>query len=243
MVQVDGTAVPLLDGESVDELERDGELVIGIIHRIWVGKKYAERTGSVWVEVRLGAGSHDTSVSHRRSVTTPTVVPESEVECERDAQCVTKALALLHKPVVLPDDVDFKSVPALLCTEHRAVQIRQVGQLGISRSANPRTVPGDAIELFCANAKPDEEYIFRCYYDSTNTSLHCFAVKDFKIADPLVGEWYDVGRFCASRRDKDSRRVPCRAKEAQAPQARGCHRRQARVVRRPASDLGALSVA
>ena len=40
MVKIDDVTVPLLDGESVAKLERDGELVIDIIHRIWVGKKY-----------------------------------------------------------------------------------------------------------------------------------------------------------------------------------------------------------
>ena len=54
------------------------------------------------------------------------------------------------------------------------------------------TYPGDGIELFCANAKPDEEYILRCYYAPTNTSLHCFAIKQCKIADPCIGEWYDL---------------------------------------------------
>ena len=51
---------------------------------------------------------------------------------------------------------------------------------------------GDAIELFCANAKPDEECILRCHYEPTITSLHCFAVKDCKIVDPFVGQWYDL---------------------------------------------------
>ena len=68
MVQVDGIAVPLLDGESIDHLERDGNLVIDIIHHIWVQKKYAERTDNAWVQVRLGTGSHESDVSHTRPV-------------------------------------------------------------------------------------------------------------------------------------------------------------------------------
>jgi hypothetical protein len=47
MVKIDDVTVPLLDGESVAEFERNGELVIDVIHRIWVGKKYAERTDNV----------------------------------------------------------------------------------------------------------------------------------------------------------------------------------------------------
>ena len=66
--------VPLLDGESATDAERDGELVVGIIHHIWIQKKYAERTGEPWVTVRLGTGSHDAPVSHTRSVTTPATV-------------------------------------------------------------------------------------------------------------------------------------------------------------------------
>ena len=116
-------------------------------------------------------------------------VPESKADCERDAQCVAGALALLHKPVVLPPDVDFLSVPTLL--RHEAFKFDKPSKWGMGVTTF-ETYPGDGIELFCANAKPDEEYILRCYYAPTNTSLHCSAVKDCKIADPFVGEWYDL---------------------------------------------------
>ena len=182
MVQVDGIAVPLLDGESIDHLERDGDLVIDIIHHIWVQKKYAERTDNAWVQVRLGTGSHESDVSHTRSGLAPTTVPESKADCERDAQCVAGALALLHKPVVLPPDVDFLSVPTLL--RHEAFKFDKPSKWGMPGLKGFENKP-DGIELFCANAKPDEEYILRCYYEPTNTSLHCFAVKDCKVADPF----------------------------------------------------------
>ena len=97
---------------------------------------------------------------------------------------------MLHKPVVLPDDVDFKSIPALLCTEpFKFDKPSKWGMFG--KLHNIESIP-NAIELFCANAKPDEEYILRCYYAPTNTSLHCFAIKQCKIADPCIGEWYDL---------------------------------------------------
>ena len=173
-------------------------------------------------------------------------VPESKADCERDVQCATGALALLHKPVVLPSDVDFLSVPALL--RHEPFKFDKPSKWGMPGLKGFENKP-DGIELFCANAKPGEEYILRCYYEPTNTSLRWFAVKGCKIADLFVGEWYDLimpDGFAQRRRGKDSRRAPRRIKEVQAPQARACRLRQARVVRRPclqSYSAGALSVA
>ena len=92
-------SVLLLDGESIDELERNGELVIGIIHHIWVQKKYAERTDNAWVQVRLGTGSHESDVSHTRSVTTPATAPGSKADCERDAQWARSGLVVVKLPL------------------------------------------------------------------------------------------------------------------------------------------------
>ena len=242
MVQVDGITVPLLDGESIDHLERNGNLVIDIIHHIWVQKKYAERTDNAWVQVRLGTGSHESDVSHTRSGLAPTTVTESKADCERDAQCVTGALALLHKPVVLPSDVDFLSVPTLL--RHEPFKFVKSGKWGFPDLQTLERFTGDTIELFCANAKPDEEYILRCYYEPTNTSLHCFAVKDCKIADPFTGEWCDLlsdgfAQVGVTKILEGYRVVP---KKRKPP-------KPAPVTAKPASlddlvsDLGALSVA
>ena len=152
--------------------------MIGIINHIWVQKKYAERTDNAWVQVRLGQGSHESDVSHTRSGLAPATFPESEVDYERDTQRVTGALALLHKPVVLPSDVDFLSVPALL--RHEPFKFDKPSKWEMFGKLHKIESISNAIELFCANAKPDEEHILRCHYEPTNTSLHCFAVKDCK---------------------------------------------------------------
>ena len=198
--------------------------MIDIIHRIWVEKKYAERTDNAWILVRLGIGSHDATVSHTRPFQAVAVWRLS-LSRRLNMSAMLNVLPKLLRcstsrwPVVLPSDVDFLSVPTLL--RHEPFKFDKPSKWGMGLTAF-ETYPGYAIELFCANAKPDEEYILRCqHYEPTKTSLHCVAMKDCKIADPFVGRWYlAVGRFCSSRRDKDYRRVPRRAKEAQAPQPR-----------------------
>ena len=186
-VCVDGNYGPLLDDESIDEAMVGDEYVMTMLQAKWTkNAKKLKKQQREWVMVRLGTGSHESDVSYRQPGLAPAVVTESEVECGRDAQCVTKALALLDKTVILPPDVDFLSVPALLCNEpFKFVKPSKWGMPGLKGFENKP----DGIELFCANAKPDEEYILRCHYTTSNTSLHCFAVKSHMIVDPSVGEW------------------------------------------------------
>ena len=187
-VCVDGNYGPLLDDESIDEAMVGDEYVMTMLQAKWTkNAKKLKKQQREWVMVRLGTGSHESDVSYTQSGSAPTTVTESEVECERDAQCVTKALALLDKAVVLPPDVDFLSVPTLLRNEpFKFAKPSTWGMFG--KLHNTESIP-NAIELFCANAKPDEEYILRCHYTTSNTSLHCFAVKSHMIVDPSVGEW------------------------------------------------------
>ena len=78
----------------------------------------------------------------------------------------TRKKELLHKPVVLPSDVDFLSVPALL--RHEPFKFDKPSKWGMfGKLHNIESIP-NAIELFCANAKPDEEYILRCYTLGSN---------------------------------------------------------------------------
>ena len=57
-------------------------------------------------------------------------VPESEAEYERDAQRVTKTLALLHKPVAGGSPVRCRFLVGSDVSPPRAVQIRQAFKLG-----------------------------------------------------------------------------------------------------------------
>ena len=235
-------SVPLLDGESIGELERNGELVIGIIHHIWVQKKYAERTDNAWVQVRLGTGSHESDVSHTRSVTTPATVPGSKADCERDAQCVTGALALLHKPVVLPSDVDFLSVPTLL--RHEPFKFVKSGKWGFPDLQTLERFTVIPSNYFAPTQSQTKSTFFAATMNRRIRRFIALLSRTARSRILSLGEWYDLlsdgfAQVGVTKILEGYRAVP---KKRNPP-------KPAPVTAKPASlgdlasDLGALSVA
>merc|ERR1711939_1300853 len=136
-------------------------------------------------EVHLGTGSITKAVC-RRSGSDPGL---SAVEVERDAQCVTKALALLGETVVLGDDVDFTAVPRMLDEQKVRFVLQKPSKWGYFGKLHNIETNSKAIEMICEHAKSEDRLLLRVHLVQTNTSLHCVAVKGCMIADPSSCSW------------------------------------------------------